>query len=58
MASSTINNLQQALNCANKCDCCEKLQQQINSLKNKQNALDNDIKKIIPRGVITNTSGS
>lgn len=55
-ASSTVSNLQQALNCAGKCDCCEKLQQQINQLKsqinkveNKTNALDQDIKNILPR---------
>ncbi|MBD2243221.1 hypothetical protein [Nostoc sp. FACHB-888] len=33
MAFSTISNLQQALNCAGKCDCCNKLQAQINDLK-------------------------
>ncbi|MEH2415412.1 alanine-zipper protein [Nostoc sp.] len=32
-ASSTIGNLQSALNCAGKCDCCDKLQSQINNLK-------------------------
>ncbi|BAY74176.1 hypothetical protein NIES25_05860 [Nostoc linckia NIES-25] len=31
--SSTISNLQQALNCAGKCDCCANLQSQINELK-------------------------
>lgn len=48
-ASSTITTLQQALNCAGKCDCCEKIQQQINQLKNKTNLLDQDIKNIIPK---------
>lgn len=33
MASGTISNLQQALNCVGKCDCCNKLQAQINDLK-------------------------
>ncbi len=33
MVASTISNLQQALNCAGKCDCCDKLQAQINELK-------------------------
>ncbi|MBW4673352.1 MAG: hypothetical protein KME52_04845 [Desmonostoc geniculatum HA4340-LM1] len=32
-SSSTISNLQQALNCAGKCDCCSSLQSQINQLK-------------------------
>ena len=56
MPTGTINNLKQALDCAGKCDCCEKLQQQINSLKSSVNnvesktkALDLDIKNIIPR---------
>ncbi|MBD2204941.1 hypothetical protein H6G33_04220 [Calothrix sp. FACHB-1219] len=31
-ASGTISNLQQALNCAGKCDCCANLQQQINQI--------------------------
>ena len=48
-STGTISDLQQALNCAGKCDCCEKLQQQINQLQNKTNALDQDIKNIIPR---------
>ncbi|MFN6565452.1 MAG: hypothetical protein RMY28_037405 [Nostoc sp. ChiSLP01] len=34
-SSSTISNLQQALNCAGKCDCCANLQSQINDLKAK-----------------------
>ncbi|BAY21691.1 hypothetical protein NIES2100_14480 [Calothrix sp. NIES-2100] len=34
-ASLTINNLQQALTCAGKCDCCDKLQQQINDIYSK-----------------------
>jgi predicted nuclease with TOPRIM domain len=36
---STINNLQKALDCAGKCDCCEKLQSQINALRNDLNRL-------------------
>lgn len=48
-ASNIVSNLQQALKCADKCDCCEKFQQQINQIKNKQNALDQDIKNILPR---------
>lgn len=32
-ASGTISNLQQALNCAGKCNCCANLQTQINQLK-------------------------
>jgi hypothetical protein len=39
-ASGTISNLQQALNCAGKCDCCAKLQQQINNLQSQINNLD------------------
>ncbi|MEH1811930.1 MAG: hypothetical protein V7K26_03660 [Nostoc sp.] len=31
-ASGTISNLQSALQCAGKCDCCDKLQAQINSI--------------------------
>jgi hypothetical protein len=34
-ASSTISNLQQALSCAGKCDCCSNLQQQINEINSK-----------------------
>lgn len=34
-ASGAISNLQQALNCAGKCDCCNKLQQQINEINSK-----------------------
>ena len=34
-ASSTISNLQSALNCAGKCDCCNKLQFEINALNTK-----------------------
>lgn len=56
MPTGTINDLNQALKCAGKCDCCEKLQQQINALKSKLNSLENkvnghdqDIKNIIPR---------
>jgi chaperonin cofactor prefoldin len=33
MVSSAVSNLQQALNCAGKCDCCANLQSQINALK-------------------------
>ncbi len=39
-ASSVINNLTQANNCAGKCDCCDKLQGQINTLKSQISALD------------------
>ncbi len=39
--SSTISNLQQALNCAGKCDCCSNLQSQINQLKAEISALKN-----------------
>lgn len=46
---SVSSDLQSALNCANKCDCCKKLQQQINVLNNKVGGLDQDIKNIIPR---------
>jgi len=35
--SSAIGNLQQALDCAGKCDCCNKLQQQINDLSQRLN---------------------
>jgi hypothetical protein len=35
--SSIISNLQQAKNCAGKCDCCDKLQQQINALNQEIN---------------------
>lgn len=56
MADNTINNLQEALRCAGKCDCCEKLQNQINvldsklsTISNKVNALNQDIKNIIPK---------
>ncbi|MEH2193410.1 MAG: hypothetical protein V7K98_12335 [Nostoc sp.] len=34
-ASSTIGNLQSALNCAGKCDCCAKLQAQIDAINAK-----------------------
>ncbi|OYD92764.1 hypothetical protein CDG77_14015 [Nostoc sp. 'Peltigera membranacea cyanobiont' 213] len=34
-ASSTISNLKSALDCASKCDCCDKLQQQINAINAK-----------------------
>ncbi|MHC5826773.1 MAG: hypothetical protein ACYT04_65625, partial [Nostoc sp.] len=30
---SAISNLQQALNCAGKCDCCQQLQSQLNDLR-------------------------
>ncbi|MEH2139084.1 alanine-zipper protein [Nostoc sp.] len=45
-ASSTIGNLKSALGCASKCDCCEKLQAQINALKVQLAAIDG---KYIPR---------
>ncbi|MEH2136847.1 hypothetical protein [Nostoc sp.] len=34
-ASSTIGNLKSALGCASKCDCCEKLQAQIDAINGK-----------------------
>lgn len=40
-ASSTISNLQSALNCAGKCDCCDKLQSQINAINAKIAGLKN-----------------
>ncbi|MBE9056350.1 alanine-zipper protein [Sphaerospermopsis sp. LEGE 08334] len=43
---SVIGNLNQTLQCAGKCDCCEKLQSQINSLNQRIAALDN---KFIPK---------
>ena len=62
MPTGTINDLNQALKCAGKCDCCEKLQQQINTLKaayeksisrlrgtdrdNRRNSPDKDLQKI------------
>ena len=39
--SSVISKLQQAKNCAGKCDCCDKLQSQINNLSQQLNNLDN-----------------
>jgi DNA repair ATPase RecN len=42
--SSTISNLQQALNCAGDCDCCDKLQQQINALRNQFNQQISDLR--------------
>jgi hypothetical protein len=39
-ASSTISNLQQALNCAGKCDCCDQLQTAINQLNNRLDGLE------------------
>ena len=49
MSAGTIRNLQNALDCSDKCDCCEKLQNQINKLTSKVGGLDQDIKNIIPR---------
>lgn len=43
---NTILNLNQALQCISKCDCCDKMQQQINSLNQKINNLEG---KFIPR---------
>lgn len=43
-SSSTISNLQQALNCAGDCNCCDKLQQQINGLRNQFISAINDLK--------------
>lgn len=40
-ATSVISNLNQALQCAGKCDCCNKLQEQINNLSQRLNNLDN-----------------
>jgi hypothetical protein len=37
-ASTIISNLDQALNCAGKCDCCANLQAQINQINNKLNS--------------------
>ncbi|AFY48899.1 collagen triple helix repeat protein [Nostoc sp. PCC 7524] len=37
--ASTISNLQQALNCAGKCDCCNQLNQRINQLESRINAI-------------------
>ena len=39
-ASGAILNLQSALNCAGKCDCCDKLQSQINDFKAQLSAID------------------
>ncbi len=36
-ASSIINNLNQAINCAGKCDCCDRLQSQINQINQQLN---------------------
>lgn len=47
--ANPIQDLQDALNCANKCDCCNVLQQQINQLKGRVNNLDQDIKNITPK---------
>jgi hypothetical protein len=38
--SSIISNLQQAKGCAGKCDCCNKLQQQINALNQRINNIE------------------
>lgn len=38
--SSTIGNLKLALQCAGKCDCCEKLQAAINQLNNRLDGLE------------------
>lgn len=40
-ASSTISNLQQALTCAGKCDCCSQLNQKINQLQQQVDTLKN-----------------
>jgi cell division septum initiation protein DivIVA len=40
--SSIISNLQQAKDCAGKCDCCNKLQQQINALNQKINSIESN----------------
>ncbi|MDZ8070898.1 MAG: hypothetical protein RMY64_35670, partial [Nostoc sp. DedQUE08] len=37
--SSVIGSMQSALNCAGKCDCCEKLQQQINAINARLSAI-------------------
>jgi archaellum component FlaC len=42
--SSTISSLQQALSCAGSCDCCDKLQQQINGLRNQFNSAIGDFR--------------
>lgn len=42
-SSSTISNLQQALNCAGKCDCCNNLQRQLNKLNDRINTLENKL---------------
>ena len=40
--SSVISNLRQAKNCAGKCDCCDKLQQQINALNQRINNIESN----------------
>ncbi len=40
--SSIISNLQQAKDCAGKCDCCNKLQQQINTLNQRINNIESN----------------
>ncbi|WP_375514428.1 hypothetical protein [uncultured Nostoc sp.] len=40
-ASNTISNLQLALNCAGKCDCCNQLQSEINAINTKIAGLKN-----------------
>ncbi|MEI1375986.1 hypothetical protein PQG02_06950 [Nostoc sp. UHCC 0926] len=50
--SSTISNLQTALGCAGKCDCCNKLQVQINAINSKLNGLKNvDEDRIVKKAV-------
>jgi methyl-accepting chemotaxis protein len=66
MATSTISDLQQALNCAGKCDCCDKLQAQINELKAEiariprvdKNALESSIKASLEPGIVSVVAGA
>jgi hypothetical protein len=50
-ATSVISNLNQALQCAGKCDYCNKLQEQINNLSQRLNNLDN---KFVSKQDLTN----